>query len=847
MDRCSGFQAILENSISLGRNSGRKNRALAKKWGLVCRFLVVSLLIPAARSLGSMSGIAPTYPEARICGIVPGLAGSIISCAGSNNSASPPLSYGDASFVGISGGNGFFCALREWTRQPFCWDAMNFSSRSRLSSASYSQIAVGDSHVCGIRSIDGGVDCWRGIGIAAPTNLANLTSITSGSNFSCGIVASNGSVVCWGDESIQRRFQPSQGSFSSVQAGGQHVCGLYSSFGTVSYCWGDNTYGQLDFPPSVEFFAFALGQRHSCGLDRSTRQALCWGDNSTSQLAAPAGVRFDSIAAGDFYTCGVRSGDLGVTCWGSVSIGLSQSLPGSCSSGQCAAESYALVNATGNSSVCGGFNHVCVSCTRCPEGAIEEVPCGITGGDRQCSSSPPPPALAPPPPPPGRSRRRRLSNVEIVSVVLGSTGMLLGLVAIAFCSWSRLRKRSESGRIHHSVNANNGSVTISQQQQLRRQRSGASYVTGSRRSLGRAETFTLEELAAATDNFSDDNRIGTGSFGTVYRGVLPDGREVAIKRGGVGSSGMDAIAKKKFQDKESAFQSELEFLTRLHHRHLVTLVGFCAEDDERLLVYDFMPNGTVHDHLHGRKEEEHQERQEGGEIVPQQQERIFAINLNSWQMRIGIALQAARGIEYLHTYAVPPIIHRDIKSSNILIDAECSARVSDFGLSLMGPSDGESHLSLTAAGTVGYMDPEYYRLQQLTTKSDVYSFGVVLLEILTGKRAIIVENRLKLRQNPQLPVNVVDFAVPFILAGQVISILDPRIGLPEEADEMEAVLIVAELAEECVRLEGKERPSMGEIVSRLESAVAVLNRSERRRKKKQELRSSSNSSSSGQL
>ncbi|EFJ32573.1 hypothetical protein SELMODRAFT_25465, partial [Selaginella moellendorffii] len=295
------------------------------------------------------------------------------------------------------------------------------------------------------------------------------------------------------------------------------------------------------------------------------------------------------------------------------------------------------------------------------------------------------------------------------------------------------------------------------------------------------------ELAAATDNFSDDNRIGTGSFGTVYRGVLPDGREVAIKRGGVGSSGMDAIAKKKFQDKESAFQSELEFLTRLHHRHLVTLVGFCAEDDERLLVYDFMPNGT-------------------------QQERIFAINLNSWQMRIGIALQAARGIEYLHTYAVPPIIHRDIKSSNILIDAECSARVSDFGLSLMGPSDGESHLSLTAAGTVGYMDPEYYRLQQLTTKSDVYSFGVVLLEILTGKRAIIVENRLKLRQNPQLPVNVVDFAVPFILAGQVISILDPRIGLPEEADEMEAVLIVAELAEECVRLEGKERPSMGEIV-----------------------------------
>ncbi|PON86600.1 Serine/threonine protein kinase [Trema orientale] len=304
--------------------------------------------------------------------------------------------------------------------------------------------------------------------------------------------------------------------------------------------------------------------------------------------------------------------------------------------------------------------------------------------------------------------------------------------------------------------------------------------------------FTLAELLAATNEFS--NKIGAGSFGSVYRGKLLDGREVAIKRGNVGQQ------MARYQYTESAFKS---FSSRLHHKHLVRLVGYCEEEEEeeeRLLVYEYMKNGALYDHLHDKNNVE--------------KSSSF---LNSWKIRIKIALDAARGIEHLHNYAVQPIIHRDIKSSNILLDSNWTAKVTDFGLSLLGSESDSGFQPMRVAGTVGYIDPEYYRLNVLTAKSDVYGLGVVLLEILTGKRAIF-----KNGQDGGTPIHVVDFAVPAIMAGELAKILDQRVGLPE-LNEAEAVELVAYTAMHCVNVEGKERPSMTDVVANLERALTLLN------------------------
>jgi serine/threonine protein kinase len=389
----------------------------------------------------------------------------------------------------------------------------------------------------------------------------------------------------------------------------------------------------------------------------------------------------------------------------------------------------------------------------------------------------------------------------VAFAVVGSVGTFIGLCAILWFVYSKFcgPARQRSRRVYDSEQQQSpGNSPPSPRRQasnrVSRQRSGPSsgktLTLSMKRGEQHPEEFSLRDLAAATNDFSTDCKIGSGSFGTVYKATLADGREVAIKRAEIRPGA------KKYQDKLSAFDSELSFLSRLHHKHLVGLVGYCEEEDEdeHLLVYEYMPNGSLYDHLHKTQD-----------LNPV---------LNSWLMRIKIALDAARGIEYLHTYAVPPIIHRDIKSSNILLDGSWSARVSDFGLSLMGPNDEDSHLSLMAAGTVGYMDPEYYRMQHLTPKSDVYSFGVVLLELLTGKKAIHKHD------GSGGPRNVVDYALPHIAEDDFPTILDPRLS-PPRPYEIEAVTFVGYTAVDCVSLEGKDRPSMTEVVGLLEKALAL--------------------------
>ncbi|KAE8666204.1 Wall-associated receptor kinase-like 15 [Hibiscus syriacus] len=215
-----------------------------------------------------------------------------------------------------------------------------------------------------------------------------------------------------------------------------------------------------------------------------------------------------------------------------------------------------------------------------------------------------------------------------------------------------------------------------------------------------ARVFTGKEIRKATNNFSAANLIGSGGFGEVFKGVLDDGTITAIKRAKLGNTkGIDQIL------------NEVRILCQVNHRCLVRLLGCCVELEQPLVIYEFVPNGTLFDHLHCSR---------SGKYAPL-----------TWQHRLRIAHQTAEGLAYLHSAAVPPIYHRDVKSSNILLDEKLNAKVSDFELSRLAErTEGDaSHIYTSAQGTIGYLDPEYYRSFQLTDKSDVYSFGVLLLEL----------------------------------------------------------------------------------------------------------------------
>ncbi|CAA2972562.1 probable serine threonine- kinase Cx32, chloroplastic [Olea europaea subsp. europaea] len=301
--------------------------------------------------------------------------------------------------------------------------------------------------------------------------------------------------------------------------------------------------------------------------------------------------------------------------------------------------------------------------------------------------------------------------------------------------------------------------------------------------------FTFVDMKIATKNFKSDMVLGVGGFGTVFKGWV-DSKTFSPSK--VGTGMMVAIKKLNPESTQGfeEWQSEVNFLGRLSHPNLVKLLGYCWEDKELLLVYEFMQRGSLENHLFRRS---------------------VAIEPLSWDIRLKIAIGAARGLAFLHT-SDKQVIYRDFKASNILLDANYNAKISDFGLAKLGPSEGNSHVTTRVMGTHGYAAPEYVATGHLYVKSDVYGFGVVLLEMLTGLRAL--DNRRSSGQK-----NLVDYAKPFLhQKRKLMSIMDARM---EGQYSSKAALQAAQLSLRCLESEPRKRPSMKEVGETLEQIAAI--------------------------
>ncbi|XP_058075187.1 leucine-rich repeat receptor protein kinase HPCA1-like [Magnolia sinica] len=358
--------------------------------------------------------------------------------------------------------------------------------------------------------------------------------------------------------------------------------------------------------------------------------------------------------------------------------------------------------------------------------------------------------------PDGSGGTSKSSNI-VIGIAVGCAVLVLVLVGVVIYIFRQKKRATRDIELSRPV-----SWGLSGED-----RGGAPQLKGAR-------WFSYDELKKGTNNFSESNEIGSGGYGKVYRAKLLDGQIVAIKRAQQGS-----------MQGTHEFKTEIELLSRVHHKNLVSLVGFCFENGEQMLIYEYVPNGTLRESLSEKS----------------------GIHLN-WKRRLRIALGSARGLAYLHELADPPTIHRDIKSTNILLDENLTAKVADFGLSRLVSDNRKKHVSTQVKGTMGYLDPEYYMTQQLTDKSDVYSFGVVMLELISAKKPIEKGKYIVREVRMAMDKNEEHYGLS--------EIMDPSIRY---ATNLIGFGRFVELAMQCLEESPEDRPKMSEVVREIETIL----------------------------
>ncbi|XP_019094616.1 PREDICTED: wall-associated receptor kinase-like 21 isoform X2 [Camelina sativa] len=375
---------------------------------------------------------------------------------------------------------------------------------------------------------------------------------------------------------------------------------------------------------------------------------------------------------------------------------------------------------------------------------------------------------------PGGCRRLVAKHRGLHKLVVFGTGVLVGVLVLAVLMFTYIFRHKRSASL---------TTTSSIANRLLCELAGNSSVP----------FYTYKEIEKATDSFSDKNKLGTGAYGTVYAGEFPNSSWVAIKR-----------LRRKDTTSIDQVVNEIKLLSSVSHPNLVRLLGCCIADGEPFLVYEFMPNGTLSQHL----------QHERGQTPL------------SWPLRLAIASQTANAIAHLHSSVNPPIYHRDIKSSNILLDFEFNSKISDFGLSRVGMStDFEaSHISTAPQGTPGYLDPQYHQDFQLSDKSDVYSFGVVLVEIISGFKVIDFTR-------PYTEVNLASLAIDRIGRGRMVDIIDPCLKTDNDPKMFASIHNLAELAFSCLSFHRNMRPTMIEVTEHLQRIKLMYFGTESRKSK----------------
>ncbi|TKW19992.1 hypothetical protein SEVIR_4G056400v4 [Setaria viridis] len=360
--------------------------------------------------------------------------------------------------------------------------------------------------------------------------------------------------------------------------------------------------------------------------------------------------------------------------------------------------------------------------------------------------------------PPSSSR-----SGTVLLVVGPSIGVVIAVIAIT-CTYL-IRERKKLADIKQKYFQQHGGLLLLREISLKQ---GTAF-----------SIFTEADLTEATDKFDDKNILGRGGHGTVYRGVLKDDSLIAIKR----------CVSMTNEQRKKEFGKEMLILSQINHKNIVKLLGCCLEVEVPMLVYEFIPNGTLFQFIHGDN---------GCHNIP-------------FTTRLRIALESAQALAYLHSWASPPILHGDVKSSNILLDENYAVKVSDFGASILAPTD-KSQFMTVVQGTCGYLDPEYMQTCQLTDKSDVYSFGVVLLELLTGKMAFNLEG----------PEDERILSLRFLNAikeDKLMDVVDDRIKIDTDTGLLEEI---AELARQCLEIVGERRPAMKDVAEKLDRLSKIM-------------------------